>query len=149
LALTESLRAVPKVENALNAMSRCKEKINSGLSKNAGYHLLKIYEVFNGESPIDRCTEHRWIDTLKVKYATIVACDDEVSQNIRTYSPTTGGNFVSKLNAPCSGPEIVYRYCDSQQFGRSGDRILVVTRSIVAVRTGTVVHPASHARGAG
>jgi hypothetical protein len=31
LTLTESLRVVPKLQNALNAMSRCKEKIISGL----------------------------------------------------------------------------------------------------------------------
>jgi hypothetical protein len=64
LGLTESLHVVPKLQNVMNAMSRCKEKIISGLSKNVDYHLLKIYEVFNGESPIARCTEHGWIQIL-------------------------------------------------------------------------------------
>jgi hypothetical protein len=41
-----------------------KKKKISELSKNAGYHLLKIYEVFNGESRIDRCNEHRWVKML-------------------------------------------------------------------------------------
>ena len=43
----------------------------------------KISEVFNGESPIDQCTEHLTLtDILKIKHGPIVSCDVQFSQNV-------------------------------------------------------------------
>ena len=62
---------------------------------NAGYHqLLKISEVFDGESPIDQCTEHLTLtDILKIKHASVVSCGLVFFENIRTNLLTVGRFF--------------------------------------------------------
>ena len=97
-ALRESLNVFSEVQNAFNANKmRCfkKKKLRSLLPQNVGYHqLLKISEVFNGESPIDQHTEHLTLtDILKIKYTSVVSCGLVFSENITTYL----------LHTACSG----------------------------------------------
>jgi hypothetical protein len=55
--------------------------------KNAGYHkLLKIAEVFDGESPIDQCIEYFTLtDTrnFKMKCGSLCPCDVELKMYLR------------------------------------------------------------------
>jgi len=94
LALTESLHVAPKLQSTLNAMSRCKAKNNFRALKKCWLPFTKnLWSVYRWISHWPEYWTPLVTDTLKVKYATIVACDAEVSQNIRTYLRATGGNF--------------------------------------------------------